>query len=264
MSNRHHQTSLLCSALICGWLTACDAPGDPVGDATMVAWPAVEADAEPDSLVLAPRVATAPNSPSEALAIGWVRWALAQPWSNGPIADPTGASCAMGQQGPVWFLAGTSGGAVTRECTIPQGKQLAIPLVNSWWTFPEEFYPDDAAVEAGIDDSIAWLQNNFDHTCTLTLRIDGQDVVPGGFDAMAEALYIETFEPFEIELHPDDNYMTQYDVAGGPMLATGAGYYARIQPLTPGDHSIELGGTLCNGKKLWFSTSATYHVHIDG
>lgn len=50
-------------------------------------------------------------SPAFAQAIDWVQWALALPWSTGPINDATGASCAMGQQGPVWYLAGTTGAA---------------------------------------------------------------------------------------------------------------------------------------------------------
>jgi hypothetical protein len=257
--------------MISGWLTACDAPDDASieerDDVTMAAWPVVETERafEPlDDLAARPRAAAGKSSPSEAMAIGWLRWAFAQPWSIGPVNDPTGASCAMGQQGSVWYLAGTSGGAVTRECTIPVGKKLVLPLVNSWWTFPEEFYPDEDAIAAGIPESIDWLQNNFAHTCALTLRLDGEDVIPGGFDDMLDELYIETFEPFEVELHPDDHYMSQYDVAGGPMLTTGAGYYARINPLPPGDHVLELGGVLCDGEDVLFETSATYHLHVGG
>ncbi|MBL8948772.1 MAG: hypothetical protein JNK45_36710, partial [Myxococcales bacterium] len=39
-------------------------------------------------------------------AIGWTRWALAQPHSTGsPISDPTGELCGVGQSGSVWYLA---------------------------------------------------------------------------------------------------------------------------------------------------------------
>lgn len=270
MSNRLRTTLVFSLCMTSPWLTACDTPSDDAlgqrGELAVVAWPAGAAERELDvrgEFAVMPRSA-GQHKPSETLAIGWVRWALAQPWSTGPVNDPTGERCAMGQSGPVWFLAGTSGGAVTRECDIPMGKQLLLPLVNSWWTFPVEFYPTEADQEAGVPDSLAWLQDNFDHVCTLTLRIDGEDVFPGGFDDMVDALYVETFEPFEIELNSDDHYMTQYGVAGGSMLATGAGYYARIQPLPPGDHVIELGGSICDGDDLWFETAATYHLHVGG
>ena len=255
------------------WLTACDAPDDGSIDerdgVSLAAWPVVETKTEralepSDELTFRSSPASLDKlSPAKNDARGWVRWALSLPWSTGPVNDTTGASCAMGQEGPIWYLAGTSGGPVTRECTIPAGKKIVLPLVNSWWTFPEEFYPDEESIEEGIPESIAWLEDNFAHTCSLTLRIDGEDVVAGGdFDGMVEALYVETFEPFEIDLHPSDHFMTQYGVAGGPMLTTGAGFYARLKKLTPGDHVLEFGASLCEGEELWFETSATYQLHI--
>jgi hypothetical protein len=39
--------------------------------------------------------------------------------------------CSIGQSGPVWFLAGTTGGApVVRGCTVPKGKELFFSLLN--------------------------------------------------------------------------------------------------------------------------------------
>src|SRR4051812_39446710 len=37
----------------------------------------------------------------------WWRWALTQPIA--PYLDPDGRLCDLGQEGPVWFLAGTNG-----------------------------------------------------------------------------------------------------------------------------------------------------------
>src|SRR2546430_5217700 len=45
----------------------------------------------------------------------WWQWLLSIPNSTNPNLDTTGANCAVGQTGQVWFLAGTFGGpAVTR------------------------------------------------------------------------------------------------------------------------------------------------------
>ena len=47
---------------------------------------------------------------------------------------------------------------------------------------------------------------------------------------------------------------------GGVMPAVGDGYYALIHPLPPGEHVIELGGSLCGS---WaFETLATYTLHV--
>lgn len=61
----------------------------------------------------------------------WWRWALSIPADSNPILDPTGASCGLGQSGPVWFLAGTGGAAVTRECSVPAGRALFSPQSTS-------------------------------------------------------------------------------------------------------------------------------------
>src|SRR4030081_3634226 len=64
----------------------------------------------------------------------WSQWALAIPKGTNPLLDTTGAKCAVGQGGPVWFLAGTFGsGSVSRSCTVPAGKALFFPVVNAFY-----------------------------------------------------------------------------------------------------------------------------------
>ena len=78
------------------------------------------------------------------LAAAWWDWAVNQPPATNPITDPTGAFCALGQdhdygQGKdIFFLAGNYGGDTVRHCTIPKGKALFFPIVNSMWIAPEE------------------------------------------------------------------------------------------------------------------------------
>ena len=38
------------------------------------------------------------------------QWLISIPSSKSPMSDNVGTRCAVGQQGPVWFLLGTSGG----------------------------------------------------------------------------------------------------------------------------------------------------------
>src|SRR3954468_24118744 len=86
------------------------------------------APAESASRVLPAKAAPYGHTYSEWAAVWW-QWLLAQPASTNPLLDETGANCAQGQQGPVWFLAGGFGG-VTRRCAVPVGHALLIPVVN--------------------------------------------------------------------------------------------------------------------------------------
>jgi hypothetical protein len=61
----------------------------------------------------------------------WWQWALSIPKDSNPGGDTTGKDCALKQNGPVWFLSGTFGGAATRTCTIPAGKAIMLPLINA-------------------------------------------------------------------------------------------------------------------------------------
>lgn len=195
------------------------------------------------------------NTPSAKLTKAWLRWLMGQPWEPGPIPDQTGANCGMGQDGPVWFLAGTTGGPVTRHCTIPQGKQLYFPLINHWirwWDWQLEIPENMEMAAAAFDYTRA-------HTCTLILRLDGEDVLAGGFDAMADQLWVNTYEPFDVVVNEQ---WGEYGPYFGPMFAHGGGYYARMHPLTPGDHVLEFGGSLCDGGSTLFETSAKYYLHI--
>jgi hypothetical protein len=196
-------------------------------------------------------------SPKDEHLIGWVRWAMALPYYDGPISDQTGEDCAQGQDGPVWYLAGTFGGPVERECDIPAGKQLVFPLINQWCVFPPEYYPDQASIDADLPAIEAWYDDQHVHTCGLTLRIDGQDVMPD-FETLTEETYIKVSEPFDIDLN-EAHWAPEY-FAGGVLPTTGHGNYVRLQPLPPGDHVIEFGGELC--APYSFSTSAKYVLHV--
>jgi hypothetical protein len=67
-------------------------------------------------------------------SVEWWKWALAIPTSENPMLDPTGANCHLGQQGPVWFLAGVwGGGTAERSCSVPTGKYIFFSIANVIW-----------------------------------------------------------------------------------------------------------------------------------
>ena len=61
----------------------------------------------------------------------WWQWAYSIPKDTHPAYDDSGKYCTVNQNGPVWFFPGTYGKPVIRECTIPSGKAILFPILNS-------------------------------------------------------------------------------------------------------------------------------------
>ena len=193
-------------------------------------------------------------------AKGWLAWAMEIPWSTGPVTDTTGAACAVGQDGNVWYLAGTEGGHVDRECTIPANKKLFFPLRNLWSIPPAEFVDEPSEVAEFVAFFTDYFPADRAETCALTLRVDGEDVLPT-YQALDHKLWVQILNPFPIFVNPIDNWA---GYAGGDMPAALLdGHYALLKPLSPGDHTIELGGAQCYEGEVYFETSATYTLHVE-
>ncbi|MEU8432054.1 hypothetical protein AB0F18_03950 [Streptomyces sp. NPDC029216] len=65
------------------------------------------------------------------LAARWWKWALTAPADESPVADTTGAYAGRRQPADLWFLAGTHGGRVVRRCSVPAGRPLFFPVLNT-------------------------------------------------------------------------------------------------------------------------------------
>src|SRR5262245_60041991 len=66
----------------------------------------------------------------------WWQWVMAIPASRSPVYDRNGNDCGIAQRGDTWFLAGSTGGVITRSCTVPAGVSLFVPVVNTF-CFPD-------------------------------------------------------------------------------------------------------------------------------
>jgi hypothetical protein len=172
-------------------------------------------------------------------AADWWQWALEQPTSTNPLVDPTGAQCANGQQGKVWFLAGTiTGEPVTRNCTIRTGTALLFPVVNAF----ECVNPGDPNPgEAALRERVAYVRE----ATNLSATIDG---------AAARNLtaYFEDSEVFFITL-PEDNIFGAPAGVYGPCVD--AGIYLLVHPLPPGQHTIHFTGDIGG-----FVVDVTYNI----
>jgi hypothetical protein len=180
-------------------------------------------------------------------AAGWLEWALAIPVSTNPILDNDGSYGAIGQSGKVWYLAGNSGGTTTRSLTVPSGTALFFPLVNYFWVnTPETGDPAwSPAWEASVRQSLA---ARIDGAHSLSLEVDG--VPSATVQSLRVASRVGTC------VLPTENIVSP-DVNPGPHECVGDGYWALLEPLQVGQHTIRFTGSTDG-----FSLDVTYNVTV--
>lgn len=171
-------------------------------------------------------VAVAPalhdGGPVEGATLGtwtgrWWQWALGQ-WVE-PYRDPDGRLCDVGQQGPVWFLAGTDGSFhVQRTCAIPLDTHVLVPVINMIYMNPRSGQARSCA-ELQADAAV-----NNDHLVSAVVLLDGQ---PLG-DVKRHRVRSDGCFP----LDPGD--------PSSP-LAAADGYWLMLKPLPRGRHVLTVG-----------------------
>jgi hypothetical protein len=148
----------------------------------------------------------------------WWQWAVSMPRAINPVNE---GPCNEGQDYPVFFLAGNTGGeSPPRHCTVPCGKPIFLPILNAVFAGPGEC-PDCKSCMNLAEEFV-------DNPSLLELVIDGE-ALPG------ERL-LEHREPspacFDLDA-VDDNLF-----GAPPGLYTPAacdGFVFLLEPLCPGE-----------------------------
>lgn len=184
----------------------------------------------------------------------WWQWVVSIPAATNPLLDSTGAHCAVGQHGRVWFLAGSGGGAVTRQCTIPVGKGILIPVINAECSRAE----GNGSTFAQLSACVTPLIDGVDLR-TLQASVDGAPVrnltafrfesalftfvVPGGGTDVLTVLDGNPSPP----------------IIPGPSPSVSDGYWIMLEPLEVGSHTIQFHGSV---PSLMFDESGTIHITV--
>lgn len=190
------------------------------------------------------------NNQYRTLSAKWWQWAISIPAATNPVLDTTGANCAQGQSGPVWFLAGTSGGAVTRACTIPTGKRLFFPLLNT--VFGSGVFdcdPTNPGVPCDVDALRAGAASFMDNPLLLEASVDGHEL-------QNLSAYRAQSPVFSITVPPDAIFGLPLAGTFTPQVTDG--YWLLLTPLPPGNHTIHFKATASFG----FTVEATYNLTI--
>lgn len=184
--------------------------------------------------------------------VRWWQWAYSLPVNGHPLFDETGADCAAGQSGNVWFLGGVfnvSGSAVRDLCVVPAGKSLFFPILNVEW---DNFCPPGTLTPDELREMSAWY---------MGLATDMECQVDG-FEVNSVESYRFAGSPFGVTL-PDGNLWQYFGCetppgAYSPLVPDGV--YLMLAPLAPGPHTIHFKGTV--GDPINFTLEITYDLKV--
>jgi hypothetical protein len=166
-----------------------------------------------------------------------------------PLYDETGSQCSLGQSGNVWYLVGVFNlsGTASRSCTVPSNVPLFFPILNAEW--------DNLCVDPPL--TVPELRQRaasvIDTTTELHATLDGAPLSDDLFG------FRVTSPVFSYTLPPQDNIAQKFgcDVSGTVDPAVADGFYLMLTPLSPGQHTINFGGTTPG-----FSLNITYHLTV--
>jgi hypothetical protein len=178
-----------------------------------------------------------------------------------PLLTTGAVDCSFGQMGQVWFLTGaTVPGPTSRSCKVPTGTWLFFPVLNAWvdntgfqGSGPTHYTTEELKAFAAFYSEAGELHAN----------IDGDPV-----QNLPE--YRAAYAPFSYTVPATDNMLEHFggDVPGPdwPYVpptfifpAASDGYWLMLNPLSPGTHTINFGGT---AKNTGFQLNITYTITV--
>jgi hypothetical protein len=170
----------------------------------------------------------------------WWQWAFSIPNDQNPILDKTGQNCCKGQNGPVWYLAGTTAETsyANRSCVIPHEKSILFPIIVSQFSHAE-------IPLMNIGELKRYAAKDIDQTSFLEVIIDN---IP-----LNDLLNYRIQSNFNLDLVEDNIW----DVKSGPTEVAADGFWVFLKPLTVGKHTVSFQGIEPN-----FKTKVSYEVAI--
>jgi hypothetical protein len=211
------------------------------------------------------------SAPNKNLQVHWWKWILGIPAADSPVLDETGDDCDVDQKGPIWYLAGFAGssegppfgGSAERDCTIPEGKDILIPIFNTVCAEQTDaatikqvlgLEENDKIPPSQLKEGLILCTDFFmDLVDTKEFSIDGQALAD---DELNDFRVVSP--QFQI-VYPDGNVFNQ-SPTNVKQKAVAQGYWVLVKGLEPGEHTIEVVSGL---SAFDFLTDVTYHLTIE-
>jgi len=172
----------------------------------------------------------------DVLSQEWWLWSFMQPvpdnptFPSSPLPVASTPPCSNGQMGDVWFLYGVFLPYTDVTCTVPSGKALFLPIVNTECSSLESFpFHGDTAQDRQAC-AKAWIDNVTD----LAASVDGV--------ALHNLSPLRTRSGDFSFTVPNNNILVGSGPAWG--FSSADGYYMLLGPLAAGVHQIHLEATL--------------------
>lgn len=225
----------------------------PFCAAGMAAAASSPAEKSPPSATVMPLDAKVDSLGYPELTARWWQWALNAPIA--PYLDPDGRFCDLGQEGPIWFLAGTQGSAtVRRECVVPADKYIFLPVINMvHWQASSRTNDKKNPMPCAELQRRAALNN--DHLLSAIVLIDG---VP-----------VPDVAHYRVRSNGCFPIAPEADGEADASIPRGAsdGYWLLIAPLKPGRHTLVVGANYgASGGKDYggMVQNFEYELHVGG
>jgi hypothetical protein len=193
--------------------------------------------------------AQASEHDDEARSSAWWQWAVSIPPAHNPLLDTSGQACMVGQRGDVWFLAGSFGGTASRHCSVPEGVTLFFPVVNAI-----NFDTPGVCGQVGRL-SVADLRKGsagfINGIVRKNVTLDGQPL-----------RHVQRVRSpvFAVAVPKDNLFNSSNCVLPDAVYprAVDDGYYAQIEALSVGEHTLQI--TASNG--TGFDLNVTYRLNV--
>jgi len=163
----------------------------------------------------------------------------------------------VGQNGDTWYLAGTfGGGTATRACKIPDDKSLFFPVINSVQINAPNVCGQGPA-NVSVKDLRAAAAPTVDGAINLLVKLDGKPIT--NFHRLRSPV-------FAVAL-PEANVFDALCIgaglgnvpAGVYSPAVDDGQYVVLNPLSPGNHTLQIQA---DNPSQGFSLNVTYNLTV--
>ena len=177
----------------------------------------------------------------------WWQWAFSFRADAHPLLDTAG--CDAGQSGPVWFLGGSFvNTTVVRECTVPAGKVIFFPVLNT---------------ECSTIEGPPFFGSN-----EAELRACAAAVTNTGMFATIDGVAVQNLSSYRVQsplyvFSAPDGGLFGGPVSGAQSISDGV--WLMLAPLSAGrTHTIHFGGTQTIPGFPSLTLDVTYNLRVVG
>lgn len=206
-----------------------------------------------NSINLLPKDSNPYSLSYEEHVINYNKYILSIPTDKNPSIDETGKYCTYEQDinnSSIFYTTGGSGGFSTRTCQIPSGLGLFIPII--------EVEASTAEVPGATVEKLHQIaKNDQDNVNSMKLLINNNEY---SYEELKK--YRTHTKDFEVTF-PND---ALFGANPGPAKVVADGYYIITSPLSPGNYTIQFGGSLVclsvDCLEPSFATDTTYRMIV--